>query len=119
MLRKEGETNPWVLERRGEGRISSNTQFAPNRLPHESQPGKKRAEVLKEWDSKSIYSEISQRSQGRTKYILHDGPRMRTAISTLERFEQNTEGLHRQVKIHDRLRQPVCSGWTAMGSRRA
>ncbi len=31
-------------------------------------------EILKEWETKKIYLKILEKSRGRTKYILHDGP---------------------------------------------
>jgi isoleucyl-tRNA synthetase len=43
-------------------------------FPMKANLAKREPEVLKEWDSKSIYSQISRHSRGRTKYILHDGP---------------------------------------------
>ena len=43
-------------------------------FPMKANLAKREPEILKEWDSKSIYPQISRRSEGRTKYILHDGP---------------------------------------------
>lgn len=34
----------------------------------------KEPEILKEWEGEKIYLQISEKSKGRPKYILHDGP---------------------------------------------
>ena len=43
-------------------------------FPMKANLTKKEPEILKEWEAKRIYQQISEGSKGRTKYILHDGP---------------------------------------------
>jgi isoleucyl-tRNA synthetase len=43
-------------------------------FPMKANLAKREPEILREWESKSIYPQISRHSKGRTKYILHDGP---------------------------------------------
>jgi isoleucyl-tRNA synthetase len=43
-------------------------------FPMKANLTKREPEILKEWEAKQIYHQISERSKGRTKYILHDGP---------------------------------------------
>ena len=43
-------------------------------FPMKANLAKREPEILKEWEAKRIYHQISERAKGRTKYILHDGP---------------------------------------------
>ncbi len=43
-------------------------------FPMKANLAKREPEVLKIWAEKGIYCQISQHSEGRVKYILHDGP---------------------------------------------
>jgi len=43
-------------------------------FPMKANLAKREPEILREWEAKRIYHQISERSKGRTKYILHDGP---------------------------------------------
>jgi isoleucyl-tRNA synthetase len=75
MLRKEGGDESMGPGEKGRGADYRQTLNLPQTgFPMKANLAKREPEVLKEWDSKSIYSQISQCSLGRTKYILHDGP---------------------------------------------
>jgi isoleucyl-tRNA synthetase len=43
-------------------------------FPMKANLTKREPEILKVWEAKLIFHQISERSKGRTKYILHDGP---------------------------------------------
>ncbi len=43
-------------------------------FPMKADLPKREPEFLKEWDRKGIYGQISKKSEGREKYVLHDGP---------------------------------------------
>jgi len=43
-------------------------------FPMKANLAKREPDLLKEWEAKGIYRQLSQKAKGRTKYILHDGP---------------------------------------------
>jgi isoleucyl-tRNA synthetase len=43
-------------------------------FPMKANLAKREPEILKMWEEKGIYRQLSQRSKGKPKYILHDGP---------------------------------------------
>jgi len=43
-------------------------------FPMKANLAKREPEILKQWEVEKIYHKITQRSKGRVKYILHDGP---------------------------------------------
>ena len=43
-------------------------------FPMKANLAKREPETLKAWEAKRIYQQVTQRAEGRTKYILHDGP---------------------------------------------
>ena len=43
-------------------------------FPMKANLAKREPDLLKEWEAKGIYRQLSQQAKGRTKYILHDGP---------------------------------------------
>ena len=43
-------------------------------FPMKANLAKREPEILKEWEVRGIYHQLSQKAKGRTKYILHDGP---------------------------------------------
>jgi isoleucyl-tRNA synthetase len=43
-------------------------------FPMKANLAKREPEILKVWDEKGIYRQLSQKAKGRSKYILHDGP---------------------------------------------
>ena len=43
-------------------------------FPMKANLAKREPEILKVWEEKGIYHQLSQRAKGRPKYILHDGP---------------------------------------------
>jgi len=43
-------------------------------FPMKANLAKREPELLKVWEEKGIYRQVSQQAQGRPKYILHDGP---------------------------------------------
>ncbi|NWF92885.1 MAG: isoleucine--tRNA ligase [Syntrophaceae bacterium] len=43
-------------------------------FPMKANLAKREPEILKEWEEKGIYRQLSQGARGRPKYILHDGP---------------------------------------------
>ena len=43
-------------------------------FPMKANLAKREPEILKEWEAKRIYDQLSRQAKGRIKYILHDGP---------------------------------------------
>jgi isoleucyl-tRNA synthetase len=43
-------------------------------FPMKANLAKREPDILKEWEAKRIYLQITEQARGRTKYILHDGP---------------------------------------------
>jgi isoleucyl-tRNA synthetase len=43
-------------------------------FPMKANLAKREPEILKDWEAKGIYLQITKQARGRTKYILHDGP---------------------------------------------
>jgi isoleucyl-tRNA synthetase len=43
-------------------------------FPMKANLAKREPDILKAWEAKGIYRQISQGARGRPKYILHDGP---------------------------------------------
>jgi isoleucyl-tRNA synthetase len=43
-------------------------------FPMKANLAKREPDLLKTWEEKGIYRQLSQQAEGRSKYILHDGP---------------------------------------------
>jgi isoleucyl-tRNA synthetase len=43
-------------------------------FPMKANLAKREPEILKEWEAKKIYHQLSEQAKGRPRYILHDGP---------------------------------------------
>jgi isoleucyl-tRNA synthetase len=62
-------------EEKGKGTDYRQTLNLPQTgFPMKANLAKREPEILKAWDTASLYSQILRHSAGRTKYILHDGP---------------------------------------------
>jgi Isoleucyl-tRNA synthetase len=52
-------------------------------FPMRGDLAKREPGMLQEWENRQIYQQLRTHAQGRPKFILHDGPRMRTGRFTL------------------------------------
>jgi hypothetical protein len=62
--------------------ITTHDQPAKNRIPHARRAAETRAGDAGGFYQKDIYGKLMEKNEGKPLFILHDGPRSVTAIST-------------------------------------